>query len=177
MAHRLLPVLVQLVSLLFLLALIFLSRWSFRKGWPRRIALSGYFLPVLIGICVRQYLQSIGKPVMPWDWILRWFYHPGQLIFLFFMLAYWDVPFLMVAALAGKWQMDSKKHRIHVYSAFFGTLLFTLLVYGYLWRNTEAVVMIAPIIPLYVLPGTILGLGIGWFLGLFVQETGVAIHP
>ena len=177
MLYRVLPVLVRLGSLLLFVAMIVFSRWFFRKGWPRRIALSGYFLPVLIGICVRQYLQSIGKPVMPWGWILSWFYRPGQVIVLFLTLAYWDVPFLIVGALAGKWQMDNKKHRILVFSAFVGTLLFTLRVYGYLWKNTEAVVMGAPLIPMFVLPGTLLGLGIGWLLGLFVQETGTVAHP
>jgi hypothetical protein len=171
MMHHLLPILAQFAALLLLVTLILLSRWFFRKGWPRRIALSGYFLPVLVGICVRQYLQSIGKPVMAWRWILSWFYNPGQLIVLVLLLAYWDVPFLIVAAIAGKWQMDDKRHRILVYSAFFGTILFTLVVFGNLWKNTEAVVMMAPVIPLYVLPGTLLGIGIGWILRLFTHET------
>ena len=66
----------------FLFALAVLFRWEGQKGWPRRIALSGYFLPVLIGICVHEYLQVVGKPMMGWDWIFTWFYMPHQFLLL-----------------------------------------------------------------------------------------------
>ena len=180
MARQLTSVLIQLLILFLFVVLIVLAREFFRKGWPRRIALSGFFLPVIVGICVRQYLHSVGKPVMSWDWILPWFYRPGRLLLLLIVLAYWDVPFLAVAALADKRPLDKIRNRSLVYGAFSGTLLFTILVFGDLWRDTEAVVMISPMIPLFILPGTLLGLAVGWAVGRFQHDPAGQIplaHP
>lgn len=168
MYYEILFVLMKLVSLG---ALIIFCRWLFTGGWPRRIALSSFFLPVVVGVCVREILQAMGKPVMSWSWILSWFYSPGPLVFLLLTLAYWDVPFLIVAALATNRRMEERKNRILVYGGFFGTLLFSIVVFGYLWRATEAVVMLSYIIPLYILPGTVLGLATGWLIGHFSPKS------
>ncbi|HKV25721.1 MAG TPA: hypothetical protein VJN93_14095 [Candidatus Acidoferrum sp.] len=166
-----LPSLYSLIALLAIFALfallIVLARWFFAKGWPRRIALSGLGLPVVVGIAVRQYLDFIGKPVMPWSWILAWFYQPFQLILLVLILAYWDIPFLIVAALAGKRPLDVPQNRLLVRMAYVATFLTSVLIFALLWRNTEAVVMILPLIPLFILPGTLAGYGLGWLLNRF----------
>jgi hypothetical protein len=172
--------LVQIGILLFFSGLILLFPWYARKGWPRRIALSGFFLPVLIGMFVRQYLWMLGKPVMPWTWILSWFYRPLQLMYLLAVLAYWDVPFLVVAALAGKLPLYQAKNRWLVSAGYVGTLLSTFLVFGYLWRDTEAVLMGIPVIPFAVILGTFLGLGVGWVFGHSQHQTaypGQVAHP
>lgn len=151
--------------------MIFLSRWSLKKGWPRRIVLSGYFIPIVVGIGVRQYLEVIGVPVMPWTWILGWFYHPGQLLFLLMVLAYWDSPFFAIAALAGTWGMDDERKRALVYGGFCGSLLFSIVVFAILWKNVEAVVLLSPAIPFAIFPGTLLGLGVGWLFAHFRYGT------
>lgn len=66
------------------LAPIFLGR-----GWPQRIVLFGYFVPVFVGVCVRTYLQHIGKPVVEWSWI----FEPPRIVQFLLFLAYWDAPF------------------------------------------------------------------------------------
>lgn len=158
-------VLIWVVILLLFAAFLVLSRWFFKRGWPQRIALSGLPLPLLTGICVRQYLQTQGKPVESWTWILGWFYHPAQLVALILILAYWDTPFLFIAALAGKRELAINRLRILVNCGFAGTFVISVLVFADLWRNVEAVAIAFPIIPLYVMPGTLLGLGAGWLLG------------
>jgi hypothetical protein len=169
-------VLFMLVKIVSLAALIVFSVWLFTGGWPRRIAVSTFFLPVVVGICVREILQALGKPVMPWIWILSWFFNPVQFVFLLGMLAYWDVPFLIVAALASNTLMQNRKNRILVYGGFFGTLLFSIIVFGDLWRITEALLMLSGLIPIYILPGTILGLAIGWLVGRFSQKAASETH-
>ncbi|HVA95619.1 MAG TPA: hypothetical protein VNI36_12040 [Candidatus Dormibacteraeota bacterium] len=170
MARHMPPIVTEIAILLLAASMIYLSRWFFRKGWPRRIALFGFFLPVIIGLFVRHSLQNMGKPVMSWDWILPWFYRPNQMVILLLALAYLDIPFLLVAAIAGKLPLARIRNRTLVYGALFGTLLFTIMVFGYLWRNTEAVILILPIIPIYVLPGTLLGLAIGWTIARFQHD-------
>jgi hypothetical protein len=160
-----------LVELVSLGALIIFFRWLYKGGWRRRIALSSFFLPVVVGICVREILQMMGKPVMPWSWILSWFYDPGPFVLMLCTLAYWDVPFLIVAALASNRRMEDKKYRILVYGGFFGTLLFSIVVFGYLWTVTEAIFLISYLIPMPILLGTILGLATGWLVGHFTQKS------
>ena len=45
-------ILFMLVKLVSLAALIVFFLCLFTVGWPRRIALSSFFLPVVVGICV-----------------------------------------------------------------------------------------------------------------------------
>jgi hypothetical protein len=164
-------ILFELAKLVSLAALIVFSIWLFTGGWPRRIALSTFFLPVVVGICVREILQVMGKPVVQWSWILSWFFNLFQFVRLVGMLAYWDVPFLIVAALASNKRMQDRKNRILVRGGFFGTLLFSIVVFGYVWRVTEAVFMISYLIPLPILLGTVLGLATGWVVGHFTQKS------
>ena len=113
---------------------------------------------------------------MPWSWILSWFYDPSQFVRLLGTLAYWDVPFLIVVALATNKRMKDRKNRILVNGALFGTLLFSIVFFGYVWRVTEAVFMISHLIPLYILPGTVLGLATGWLVGQFSQKPASETH-
>jgi predicted membrane-bound mannosyltransferase len=173
MYYHILFVLAELVSLA---ALIIFFRFLYAGGWRRRIALSSFFLPVVVGICVREILQVMGKPVMPWSWILSWFSNPGPFVLMVCTLAYWDVPFLIVAALASNRRMEDKKNRILVYCGLSGTLLFSIVVFGYLWTVMEAIFMISYLIPLPILLGTVLGLATGWLVGHFAQKSVSVAH-
>lgn len=152
---------------LILVGMIFLPRWGLKKGWPRRIVLSGYFLPIVVGIVVRQYLEAAGASVMPWSWILSWFYRPGQLLIVLIVLAYWDFPFLAVAAVAGKWGMDDERKRAPVYAGLCGTLVLSIVLFAELWRNVEGVFAALIVIPILILPGTLFGLGAGWLFARY----------
>jgi hypothetical protein len=170
------PLIFDFPPLVFsLAALIAFSVWLLRGGWPRRIALSTFFLPVVVGICVREILQTMGKPVLLWDWILEVF-NPFNFALLLGWLAYWDVPFLLVAALASNMRMQDRKNRILVYGGFFGTLLFSIVVFGYLWTETGTLLTLSELIPLFILPGTILGLAAGLFVGRFSQKAASETH-
>ena len=74
-----------------------------KPAWPWIVVATGYFLPGIIGVCVRQYLASIGKPVMPWSWVAREF---GVLAI--FSL-YWVLPFLLVALVAARLSLTEIK--------------------------------------------------------------------
>ena len=141
------------------------TRTFLSEGWPRRIVLLGYFLPILVGVLVREYLVMVGKPVMPWGW----FFNPGRVFQMVFLLAYWDVPFLIVAALVARNSAGDNKNTHLAWGAFLGTLLFSLAVFGFLWMSVEAIYMLAPVIPFFVLVGTIMGGGIGWSAGRIRQ--------
>lgn len=130
------------------------------NGWPRRIALFGYFLPVVIGILIRQYLVIMGKPVMPWGW----FFNPARLFQMLFLLAYWDVPFLIVARLAAQRATGNNKDLHFPWGAFIGTLLFSVGTFGFLWMSVEAIYIVAPVIPFFIVVGTLIGSGIGWLV-------------
>jgi hypothetical protein len=137
-----------------------------RRGWPRRITLIGYFLPVVVGLCVRVYLQRMARPVVEWSW----FFEPVRLMGMAISLAYWDIPFLLIAAMAGRRPLKDRKNRILVTGGFLGTLLLSILVFADLWRNIEAIMMGTILIPFFILPGTLVGLGIGWLIARFSSE-------
>ncbi|MGH9681682.1 MAG: hypothetical protein ACRD4Y_17180 [Candidatus Acidiferrales bacterium] len=137
---------------------------SFLRGWSLGIALIGYFLPAVVGVFVRAYLQRIGKPVIEWSWM----FEPVRLVQFLVFFAYWDVPFLLVAALACRKPLSDHANRPLVLGAFLGTLASSTLVFADLWRNMEAILMGAVLIPFFILPGTLAGLALGWLLGRFL---------
>lgn len=62
-----------------------------------------------------------------------------------------------------------------VLSAFMGTLLTSILLFADLWRNIEAVLIGALLIPFLILPGTLVGSAIGWLVARLLPrqtETG-----
>lgn len=120
--------------------------------------LLGYFLPVMVGILVRSYLQSIGKPVAEWSW----FFNPSLFIYFVFALLYWEVPFFLVAWLGRPSRIAKPGRATIVLGGFLGTLVPSILLFANLAENGEAIILGTIIIPFLILPGTLLGLAIGW---------------
>jgi len=143
----------------------------FRRGWPLAIALVGYFFPAVVGVCVRAYLQHIGKPVIEWAWV----FEPVRLIQFLVFMTYWDVPFLLVAALARRKPISDRANRPLVLGGFLGTLAASTLVFADLWRNIEAIIMGALLIPFFVLPGTLAGLALGWLFARLLPRPTPAL--
>ena len=143
---------------------------SYRRGWPLAIALIGYLLPALVGVFVRAHLQRIGKPVIEWSWV----FEPVRLVQFLVFFTYWDVPFLLVAALARRKPMSDRANRPLVLGAFLGTLAASTLIFADLWRNIEAIVIGALLIPFFVLPGTLAGLALGWLLARILPRRTAA---
>lgn len=144
----------------------------FDRRWPLRIALFGYFVPPVIGVCVRSYLVHIGKPVVEWSWI---FGSPRLIVFLA-LLVYWDVPFLLVAALAHRRPLTNPANRPLVVGAFLGTLAASVFLFADLWRNIEAVMIGALVIPFFILPGTLVGLALGWLVAHMIPAPAIPNH-
>jgi hypothetical protein len=159
---------VEILFGLFLLGCVLLSRWAFKRGWPRRIAVLGYFLPLVIGLCVREFIVMTGGQGASWEWILGWFLSPRSLLFVLAVFYYWDLPFLIVATMAAKLDIGAPRIRALVFGAFFGSLVFTILVFGDLWTDVEHLFFFIDLVPFAVLQGTVLGLGIGWLIGRFM---------
>ena len=135
---------------------------SRKPGWPWFVVAAGYFLPGVIGVCVREYLQSIGKPVMPWSWVAQ----EIGLIAIFSLI--WVLPFVFVALIAGRLSLAEIKYRGLVYGAFLGTALFEIRVFIDAWWNVEAVYLGFLVIPVLVFGGTLLGGGLGFLAGWLI---------
>jgi hypothetical protein len=131
----------------------------FHRGWPRRIALFGYFVPAVVGVCVRTYLQHIGKPVMEWSWVF------DRSVQFLVLLAYWDIPFLLVAKLARRKPLSNRANLLMVLGAFLGTLVASVYLFADMWKNVEAILLGALLIPFLILPGTVVGFVLGWLAG------------
>jgi hypothetical protein len=135
--------------------------------------LLGYFLPVMVGILVRSYLQSIGKPVAEWSW----FFNPSLFIYFVFALLYWEVPFFLVAWLGRPSRIADPGRTIIVFAGFLGTSLASILLFADFWKNLEAVILGTIIIPFLILPGTLLGLAIGWVAARIRRTPGKSSNP
>lgn len=118
----------------------------------------GYFLPVIVGIVVRSYLQSIGKPVVEWSWV----FSPSLFIYFVFALLYWELPYFLLAWLGRPRPLADPDRAIIVFGGFLGTSLTSILLFADVWKNVEAVILGTLAIPFLILPGTLLGLAIGW---------------
>ena len=118
----------------------------------------------------RAHLQRIGKPVIEWSWV----FEPVRLVQFLVFFTYWDVPFLLVAALARRKPMSDRANRPLVLGAFLGTLAASTLIFADLWRNIEAIVIGALLIPFIVLPGTLAGLALGWLLARILPRRTAA---
>jgi hypothetical protein len=132
---------------------------SGNAGWPWIVVAVGYFLPGVIGVCVRQYLVSIGKPVMPWSWVAQ------ELPVLAIFSMIWVVPFVMVALLNGRLKSRGMQFQGLIYGAFLGTAVSEIIVFIEAWWNVEAVVLGFLVIPFLVFGGTLLGSALGFCAG------------
>ena len=134
-----------------------------RPAWMWIIVLVGYFLPCVIGIVVWFYLRSLGKPVMPIDWIV------AVIPTLCFFSAIWVLPFLAVLLMAGYTDLHKKRNKGMIYCAFLGTLFSEVVVFGSAWKNVEVVVMGFLFLPAVVFIGTIALGTIGYLTGKFLE--------
>jgi hypothetical protein len=138
------------------------SHYNQKPIWPWVIVVAGYFLPGVIGVCVRQYLQSIGRPVMPWSWV-------AQEVGLFVIFSFiWVLPFVFVALIAALFPLAESKYHGLVYGALMGTALFEVLVFIDAWWNVEAIILGFLVIPFLVFGGTLLGGGLGFLTGWLI---------
>lgn|GEM_PF-4387375 len=135
-------------------------RAIFHDRWSVFMLLFGYVLPVIVGILVRSHLQAIGKPVVEWSW----FFYPVRVVQMLILLAYWDIPFFLVAWLHQSHRLPKRGNPIIIFCGFLGTSAASAVLFADLWRNIEAVLLGAVIVPFFILPGTLLGLAIGWFV-------------
>ena len=138
---------------------------SAKPAWPWAIAVAGYFLPCLVGICVWVYLQDAGKPVMSLGWIVK-----AIPMFVMFS-AFWVLPFVTVALAAAYVPLAQRKYRGLVYGAFLGTALFEIVLFGYAWLNVEIVVMGFLFLAVAIFAGTLAGACAGFLIGWYFQET------
>ena len=136
-----------------------------RPGWMWFVVLVGYFLPCVIGIVVWFYLRSVGKPVMPIDWIV------AVIPTLCFFSAIWVLPFLAVLLIAGYTDLHKKRNKSMIYGAFLGTILSEVAVFGSAWKNVEVVVMGFLFLPAAVFIGTIAFGTVGYLTGRFFEGT------
>lgn len=120
--------------------------------------LFGYFFPVIAGILGGFYLQRTGKPIDPWSG----FFDPSFLNYLAGALLYWELPLFFVAWLGRPSRIADPGRTIIVFAGFLGTSLASILLFADFWKNLEAVILGTIIIPFLILPGTLLGLAIGW---------------
>jgi hypothetical protein len=123
----------------------------------------GYFLPSVIGVCVRQYLQSIGKPVMTWSEVGH------MLLELTFLSLIWVLPFASVALFTSGLLTDSK-YRGFAYGAFLGTALCEVPVFIAVWEDGLGEVLFYGflIIPIFLFGGMFLGGALGYLAGWLV---------
>ncbi|MGB9465089.1 MAG: hypothetical protein WBR10_08245 [Candidatus Acidiferrum sp.] len=135
---------------------------SRKHGWTWIVVAVGYFLPAIVGVCVRQYLASIGKPVMSWGWVAQEF----TLLAVFSLI--WVLPFVLVALLAGWLSLAEIKYRGFVYGAFVGTAVSEIIIFIQAWWNVEAIFLGFLEIPVLVLGGTVLGGALGFLVGYLV---------
>lgn len=143
------------------------SHSSQERRWPWVIVAIGYFLPGVVGICVRQYLQSIGAPAMPWSQVGREF--PVLAI----ASVFWALPFFLVARLARRLPLADSKNRGLLYGAFLGTALCEVFIFIGFWSSRfwlEAVYFgfAFLLIPIPVFLGTLLGGTLGFLIGWLV---------
>jgi hypothetical protein len=129
----------------------------------RSVVIAGYFLPGLIGIAVWLHLRSVGKPVMPSDWILRAI--PTLCIF----SAIWVFPFVAVFMTARYLNFEQKKSVGLIYGAFLGTVVSEVVVFGIAWTNVEIVFMGVLFLLVMVFVGTLVGGAIGLLCGWLLQ--------
>ncbi|MGC2832466.1 MAG: hypothetical protein WB627_10835 [Candidatus Acidiferrum sp.] len=135
-----------------------------KPRWPWIIVAIGFFLPGIIGVCVRQYLVSIGKPVMPWSWVAQAF--PSLVIFSLI----WVLPYVLVALIAGRLMRRKVRYLGLTCGAFLGTAVAEILVFVDAWRNVEAVVLGFLVIPILVFGGTLLGGVLGFLTGWILER-------
>ncbi len=120
--------------------------------------LFGYFFPVIVGILGGFYLQRTGKPIDPWSG----FFDPSFLNYLAGALLYWELPLFFVAWLGRPSRIAKPGRATIVLGGFLGTLVPSILLFANLAENGEAIILGTIIIPFLILPGTLLGLAIGW---------------
>lgn len=140
------------------------ERASGKLGWPWIVVAVGYFVPGVIGVCVRQYLASIGKPVMPWSWVAQAF--PTLVIF----SVIWVIPFVLVALLSGRLKNRGMQYEGLIYGGFLGTAAAEIIVFIEAWWNVEAVVLGFLVIPFLVFGGTLVGGAVGFCSGWVVAR-------
>jgi hypothetical protein len=130
-----------------------------RPRWMLFMVIVGYFVPCLIGIAVWLHLRLVGKPVMPFDWVL------SAIPILCIFSAIWVLPFLAVFIAARYLNFEQKKSAGLIYGAFLGTLVSEIVVFGIAWANVEIVFMGVLFLPVLVFVGTLVGGAIGLLCG------------
>jgi hypothetical protein len=126
----------------------------------------GIVLPWLVGISVKLYLQSLGKPTQPYSN----FYYPPEIIWYeALMTLWWASPFIGLANLALHW----KRFQIIIITFIFGVVGATTCFIGY-WQSLSEVesIIYAFIIPIIILTA----MGVGLLAGLVVSGVGLLLR-
>lgn len=144
---------------------------SEKLKWPWIVAIAGYFLPGLIGICVWLYLRLVGIPgIEPKQF--------GSIVrgipFYAVVFLLWDIPFLIVATVAERLPLARSKHRGLIVGAFLGTALAEVALFIDIWKNAEAVALFSsfllPILLGFILGGTLVGGLVGLLIGWWFER-------
>ena len=140
------------------------------------IAILGFFLPILVGLLFRFYLQLRGQPVIE----LTWFLGGGlrmTIILLTFLIA--DIPFMIASVIARRLlrvePISTATTRVaSVVGMVMVTAVSSIVLFLIVWSSQywEDIIFMfgAVALLLYMLPCMIIGLGLGLVVGQLLQS-------
>jgi hypothetical protein len=142
----------------------------------RWIAVLGFFLPILVGLLYRFYLQLRGQPVIELGWFLGGGL-PTIVSLLSFVIA--DIPFMIAAVVARRLlrvePISTAATRVaSVAGMVIGTAVSSIALFLMMWSShgwPEFWFFWGVLgFLLYMLPCMIIGLGLGWVVGRLLQS-------
>lgn len=140
------------------------------------IAVGGFFLPIIVGLLGRAFLQLRGVPVIE----LKWFFEPGGLrvTFILFNFLLADIPFIIAAVISHRLlrvePAGSTTARVAaVCGMVTATALSSVVLFLLVWtsRYWEDFFLLGGLYLLpYMLTSLFLGLALGWLVGCVLQK-------
>lgn len=139
------------------------------KGWAAAllVAATGLFLPWVVGLGVKIYLDSRGRPTLP----ISDFLDPQALpVLLIQTLTLWAFPFLILAsAVLVPWRVGfakdprGRESMVPIWLAYAGGVLAEIPLFMGIFWEFDAIMLIVPL-GLYIVPPMVIGYLIGWWI-------------